>query len=233
MTSYISPTVKNHPDFKTLISNLARSDAQHDIGEINADREFEKEKISTVFFKGLPNTGNTIYNGGTNFKETGSICAVMGIDKETYYKFLSGLPDATSGSPTLQNNYFNTAQTNIPYTALKFTTNEIEGNNFLKNTGICNTARDVIFVVDFNQHHFLENLGKGDQDNTYRVHYVITPEVINDPAGKTNVNDQIFQNRSGGVILNSYVESGVSVDQYNAYSEYDENSPSYNNNFLS
>ena len=47
-------------------------------------------------------------------------------------------------------------------------------------------------VVDFNQHGFLSRLKQGPSKPDIKLYYVMTREVVNDPAPKTPVTDNLF-----------------------------------------
>jgi hypothetical protein len=104
------------------------------------------------------------------------------------------------------------------------------GKRFVENTRLGEDNNQAAIIVDFSQHHFIEDLTTGEESQ-FRIHYLITPEVVNDPAGKPNVNNKaLFGPKSTGVKLISYVELS---DRATAFTKFDENDPSTLNNFFS
>ena len=104
------------------------------------------------------------------------------------------------------------------------------GKNFVNNTKLGEDAREAAIIVDFSQHHFIENLSSGDKDE-FKIHYLMTPEVVNDPAGKPNIhNKSLFGIVDKGVRLISYVQTDV---ESISYTKFNPNEPSTNNNFFS
>lgn len=104
------------------------------------------------------------------------------------------------------------------------------GSTFVTNTKLGEEARQAAIIVDFSQHHFIEDLTVGSKDE-FQVHYLMTPEVVNDPAGKPNVNNKsLFGLPDNGVRLISYVQTDP---QPLSYTNYDDSDPSTSNNFFS
>jgi hypothetical protein len=112
-----------------------------------------------------------------------------------------------------------------PYTGPNF------GKTFVDNTKLGGNLMEAAFIVDFSQHHFMGSLVNGAQVNNFEIHYLMTPEVVNDPAGKPNINNpSLFHTDIGGVKLISYIQTGINTTSYNSY---DPNDPSPANNFFS
>jgi hypothetical protein len=104
------------------------------------------------------------------------------------------------------------------------------GKSFVTNTKLGEDGLEAAIIVDFSQHHFIEDLASGDGDN-FKIHYLMTPEVVNDPAGKPNVhNASLFKNDNKGVKLISYVQTDVDTM---SYTKYNQKEPSTSNNFFS
>ena len=107
------------------------------------------------------------------------------------------------------------------------------GVDFIENTKLCEDGLEAAFVVDYSQHHFLENLATGDnKGNTiYNIYYLMTPEVVNDPAEKPNVNNKnLFGIEGKKVQLVSCVEEDNGPI---SYTPFDPNDPLTSNNFFS
>jgi len=95
------------------------------------------------------------------------------------------------------------------------------GATFFSNTKLSGNHKNASLIVDYNQHHFIEKLTTGTplQDNI--IYYLMTPEVVNDPAGKTNIhNKEIFHGRNEGVKLVSCIQTTskpIAFTKYNPY----------------
>ena len=104
------------------------------------------------------------------------------------------------------------------------------GKKFVENTKLGEDGQEAAIIVDFSQHHFVEDLTKGEKSE-FVIHYLMTPEVVNDPAGKPNVNNKsLFDVKDNGIRLKSYVELG---NNEISYTKFDENDPIPSNNFFS
>lgn len=98
------------------------------------------------------------------------------------------------------------------------------GATFFSNTKLNGNHKNASFIVDYNQHHFIEKLTTGAalQDNI--IYYLMTPEVVNDPAGKTNIhNKQIFHGRDEGVRLVSCIQTTPTPIAFTKYNPYEIN----------
>ncbi len=109
------------------------------------------------------------------------------------------------------------------------------GCDFINNTKLCEDGNSAAFVVDYSQHHFLENLATGDNKGegncNYNIYYLMTPEVVNDPAEKPNVNNKnLFGITGKNVTLVSCVEEDNGPI---SYTPFDPNDPLTSNNFFS
>lgn len=102
--------------------------------------------------------------------------------------------------------------------------------NFREITNIdCDTGKATL-ILDFSQHGFISKLKQGD-DAKCIINYIATPETVNDPAGKTNVHDNIFDpNNKNGFEMRSYMQT---TPGSTFYTPYDENNPATTNNFFS
>jgi len=78
------------------------------------------------------------------------------------------------------------------------TTSTITFASFLSSKIKTNT--EINFIVDFNQCGFLDMVLNDSKNNVEdinfepKINYLMTPEVLNDPAGKTNLQDNLFKN---------------------------------------
>lgn len=104
------------------------------------------------------------------------------------------------------------------------------GKTFVTNTKLGEDVLEAAIIVDFSQHHFMEDLANGASDN-FKIHYLMTPEVVNDPAGKPNVNNKsLFGIQDKGIKLISYVQTDPEPISYTKYNQFE---PSTSNNFFS
>jgi len=105
------------------------------------------------------------------------------------------------------------------------------GKNFFENTKLGEDGFEAAIIVDFSQHHFIEDLTMGTRaGNNAKIHYLMTPEVVNDPAGKPNVNNKSLFGLNSGVQLISYVQTDPETM---SYTKYNPKEPSTSNNFFS
>lgn len=90
---------------------------------------------------------------------------------------------------------------------------KIPASIMLNNLGIVSGS---ILNVDF-QYHLWDLLKSGPEDTTHDIYLIMNPENINDPAGKFNMNDNIFAKRKGvNVIL-----AKCATQENTVYSSYD------------
>jgi len=217
------------------LANLAKADAKHDLPEI-VTIENTNNKGNDAFNMGLPEkSDNSI------LKEEDTFFSVIVEPKNTSNKKLNEyLHDNISENPGTDIFKIGFGTTIInQYTASKFL---IHSRTNPKGKKVNPTVEeyekhignDSIIVVDFNQHGFIETLKKDTKKKSdFTCHYVLTEEVVNDPAGKTNVYDKnIFNATDPGIQLKSYVQE-YSSSNGACYTAYDENSVSLNNLFFS
>ena len=240
--SFISIETKKNQEFQNLLANMSRADAQHDI-PIFKSKFKENKNILNAFAKGLPVYPNESLDEEKCLKQI----FINQTQKKDLEEILDEVPNVTQSKDGSIPTTFDIGFTNVTlhnYTCVKFiiecSTNKLKnltpangdiGINFCKNTDLCGSTNNAIFVVDFNQHGFLSIFKEGTASSLYNIHYVISPEVINDPAGKTSIYDSIFSsNNNKGITLNSYVQADV---EDSLYSKYDSSIIATNNNFFS
>jgi hypothetical protein len=109
-----------------------------------------------------------------------------------------------------------------PYTGRNF------GNDFFESTRLGGiTERDIngtnaSIIVDFSQHHFMEKLTEGPRNkNNNTIYYLMTPEVVNDPAGKTNIHNKSIFDKKTGVKLVSCLQTTPTPMSYTKYNEFE------------
>jgi hypothetical protein len=104
------------------------------------------------------------------------------------------------------------------------------GKTFVTNTKLGEDFLEAAFIVDFSQHHFMKDLASG-VSHDFKIHYLMTPEVVNDPADKPNVNNKsLFGILDNGIKLISYVQTDPEPISYTKYNQHE---PSTSNNFFS
>lgn len=238
----ISCDKKASTNYKNHIANLTLADAEHDLGEVLSN-EFSKKHSELLgnFNAGIPYSST---RPGHKISEDDALNSVF--SNITNWK--NEVPDVTSARTdgSLLEISFGKSQTYFTYNAVKFcikshgeynAPSSDFGKKFVENTSLGGSGNEAAIIVDFSQHHFLEKIKEGANAN-FTVHYLMTPEVVNDPAGKPNVhNKSIFGNTSmggmlqnPGVELRSYVQTDPEPLSYTKFNEYE---PSPLNNFFS
>ena len=212
--NFIGLSVKQNIDFKKHLASLAASDTKHDFDVKFVMNEYYPQGIPNRPMKVMyeADSLNSVISSLTtrvNFLDTFEI----GTPKGFSVKF--GLDN-----PTIIHNY---TGEKFPIDKKTFDAKYFAEKNQLKNA---------ILVVDFNQHGFLSLLKQGGTtDLAINLFYVLTPEIINDPAPKTPATDSLFK-KNGGINLIPCVESN-SENTSRSYTSYDDTNISTNNNFFS
>jgi len=257
LINIITQKEKENPNFKNNLAYLSRSDAHHDLKDLFKDSLYKSNtKISNAFNSGIPVPAVISYHEGEAFASI-----ILSVDNEgnnliingeesKLQKALTEVPDCTT-EYTGKYSIFEVGIQNLPifkYKVTKFITkcsnnkdfkdeNLVDkackndfGKNFVENTKLGEDGFEAAIIVDFSQHHFMEQLVTGAKTE-FQIHYLMTPEVVNDPAGKPNVNNKtLFDVKDNGVRLKSYVQTDNSLVTYTKFDETDSN-PS--NNFFS
>ena len=244
----ITPQVKSDIVFQQKLADFCRGDASHDLGDTI---KFTDADVLGVFNEALP------YQARTTLSEPEILHSViLGLIGTTKTEKVASLntklatvPDVTTNpeqAPAIIDiGYVNNgAQVNLfTYNAVRFnipsSTNNVTANGpscntdfgetFVKNTKL--GTKEAAFIVDFSQHHFMEKLVQGKKYKTFNIHYLMTPEVVNDPAGKPNVDNRtLFSEHTGGVNLCSYVQRNIDPV---CYTPFDVSAANPLNNFFS
>lgn len=252
----LTPENKRNPNFKNEVAKLSRSDAHHDLKDVFKDNIYKTEQsVRTAFDSGIPVPATSAYHEGEAFAAVilsadteGNNIVING--EEALDRALDSVPDCTS-EYNGRYSVFDVGVTGMPlfkYKVVRFVTNCSNnvnfkrenlsaiacksdfGKKFVENVKLGEDGNEAAIVVDFSQHHFIEDLTSGTKTE-FQVHYLMTPEVVNDPAGKPNVNNRsLFDIQDNGVRLKSYVQSD---DVSTTYARFDESDPSPSNNFFS
>jgi hypothetical protein len=248
---FITTDIKQNDAFKQQLANMARGDAHHDLDEVFKRKIYENDaNVKTAFDAGIPAKPNTYYDEPNCLSSI--ILEVVGITGNDKIENLKKVTNVTNDAdnelePTIvkvglnSDTYFNydvvqfiiecstNAKANLaPYQGDNF------GNDFFERVslgGITNNdlGTNASIIVDFTQHHFMEKLGEGKRTNN-TIYYLMTPEVVNDPAGKTNIhNKSVFEN-TNGVNLVSCLQNTPNPMSYTKYNPFEANPL---NNFFS
>lgn len=246
---FITSDIKQNDSFKQQLANMARGDAHHDLDEVFKRKNYDNDSnIKKAFDAGIPFEPDDYYDEPTClasviFKVHDSI----GNDKIDQLRNVINATNENNPTPNLveiglnNKTYFNydvlqfvipcsnnTKAGLTPYTGNNF------GNDFFERVSLGGKTQKGIgtnatIIVDFSQHHFMEKISEGLRTNN-TIYYLMTPEVVNDPAGKTNIhNKSIFEN-TNGVKLVSCLQTTPNPMSYTKYNPYETNPL---NNFFS
>jgi hypothetical protein len=215
--NFIDTQTKSNPNFMQHLANLAASDSKHDFGQ-----EYVKSDnvIITIYNTGIPKSFDKVYD------ESGSVKSVLQ-NGQTLQAMFPG--DTKTADFDIKHLEQETGKVLHRYTGIK---------EYIKKDGVYNEGGqfvekcqllDSILVIDFNQNGFLSMLKNGKSDLEKKMYYVMIPELENDPAGKTPVDDKLFK-RESGVDLRAMLDM---TDKTIVYNEYDMNSEVFSNNFFS
>ena len=202
-----------NPHSQTFIANLAISDAKHD-NLVKAD-----DDVKRYLNNGLPTAAEKFLDEDSVFKSLfnhdGNNIELTP-DPMKYLKNLNSkidLPNSKSINCTIgipAGKRYNYEVFNFPVAKNFFLLGKrvfIKGDkspliddttfaSFIK--GQAPEAEAINLIVDFNQSGFLDVVRKDSKNSTYpegepKINYLMTPEVKNDPAGKTNLSDNLFK----------------------------------------
>ena len=253
----LTPKNKKNPNFKNEVAKLSRSDAHHDLKDVFKDSIYKTEQyVRAAFDSGIPVPATTSYHEGEAFAavmlsaDTEGNTIIINGREEELDRALDSVPDCTS-EYNGRYSVFDIGVSGMPlfkYKVVRFVTNCSNnvnfkrenltaiscksdfGKKFVENVKLGEDENEAAIIVDFSQHHFIEDLTTGTKTD-FQVHYLMTPEVVNDPAGKPNVNNRsLFDIQDNGVRLQSYVQTD---DVSTAYTRFDDSDPSPSNNFFS
>jgi hypothetical protein len=248
----ITPQIKKDPHFQNGLAELARGDAQHDFKDLTWG-----ETEVNILNQGLPNTAvrESHFHETEMLYFVFSDCPVTNTKKgrdDAVEAFLRTIPDVNENGDIAEpkllkigyrdNNLSPIEKPLYNYTGVRFniyTANNKDyakygkpvdknwGKNFVTNAL---GGREAAFIVDFSQHHFMEKLVEGVNYANFTVHYLMTPEVVNDPAGKPNVDNKSLFQTDTGINLYSYVQRDIDPACYTPF-DVEESNPL--NNFFS
>jgi hypothetical protein len=243
----ITPEIKQDVAFQQKLADFCRGDASHDLGDTI---KFTND-VLPVFNEALPYGSNSALSEPEILHSV--ILGLTGTNRAEKVVSLSGklagVPNVTESGDTppspINIGYVNKngAPVNLfTYNAVRFnipsSTNNVAdngascntdfGETFVKNTKL--GTKEAAFIVDFSQHHFMEKLVQGKKYANFTIHYLMTPEVVNDPAGKPNVDNKTIFSTNTGVNLYSYVQRNIDPVCYSPFTQVEANPL---NNFFS
>ena len=203
-------------DINNLLASLSASDSVHDFSH-DISGVFKMIKDKTIIYEsGLPNNSYI----GTNFDKedvalSSIIAKVNGADDNNFAETM------IANNPTIQ--YANDGTLiSASYPILTKNGNEYQVTSAIIASGSRRTDNKVYIdahqfidtfdiedksalIIDASALSILNILKKGQHVNK-TIFYLVTPEIINDPAGKTLVDDNIFnniKNDANGVVFYS------------------------------
>ena len=235
--TFITTEIKSKTTFTDSLAKLAGTDAKHDFGLAYA----LLDKIQV----GLPKSGWPTENEKKHpfFDESGSLSSVLREQSKTepisLKKLIPTASDAnTSDPPVTVNfgiNYDSSVNVLHNYSGMKVIIKDSSGTftDGAKFVTKCNLS-DSVLVVDFNQNGFLEMLTRGKVDSSMTVNYVMIPELLNDPAGKTPLDDTIFKKYNNGIGTGINLRPLLDITNKTiVYDAYDKLNDVFSNNFFS
>jgi hypothetical protein len=261
-SSILTPENKKNVNFKKKLASLTRSDAHHDLKKVFNETSYKEAAVKKAYDSGIPYPADESFHELEAFasiviRATGPDGTPIEInnDENNLNKAFSAVPNCTDGNTEA----FSTFEVGIDKNTSLFNFKVVQfiiqcsnnslfkdgpnlaelacksnfGSRFVDNVKLGEDNREAAIIVDFTQHGFVEDLTAGDNSD-FTVHYLMTPEVVNDPAGKPNVTNKLLfgpkTSKKQGVNLISYVEE---TNDVTSYTKFDENDPNTSNNFFS
>jgi len=240
-------------DSQQFIANLAISDAKHDKLVSKTDDEMNLLNYGlpihandfideTDVFKSLFNhigQDSTLKDSPIQYLKT--LNSKTGLDADNRISCTIGIPNGK----TYNYNVFNfPVERTIPLLGKRVFT---KGNgksplttdktfaSFIKEQTRAETEA-INFIVDFNQSGFLDLVRKDSKhapnsEAEPRINYLMTPEVANDPAGKTNLSDNLFKKDKTNFV--PWLDTTVMGSNYNNFDSDPTKQSSLSGNFYS
>jgi len=252
----LTPYNKSQDKLQDMFASLTRSDAHHDLKKVFNETAYKESGIKRAFDNGIPkpavvsfheaealaaiirsaadSKGTSIDINGDEDKLSQALLDVPNCTDiyDGYSVFTVGVPDMNLFQYKVVK-FITSCSNNSEFRhedLVNLSCKSDFGKRFVENTKLGEDSNEVGIIVDFAQHHFMEFLTTGEESQ-FKIHYLVTPEVVNDPAGKPNVNNKaLFGPKNTGVKLISYVQE---TDNSTAYTKFDENDPCPANNFFS
>ena len=174
------------------LSNLAVSDLRHDFNHnISGIRDMLEPggKLNTYYNEGVPDdVGDTIF-----LEEQSLSNVVRTVDSNTNPGYIP-----TNFQQKHQIETINNKPYTVNYVLAKQGESYIDANTFLTTLQIPNNSA---IIVDATAVSIYEILRTGVRDENFNIYYIMAPEVINDPAGKTPLHSSTFNPTTSGINL--------------------------------
>ena len=174
------------------LSNLAVSDLRHDFNHnISGIRDMliPGGKLNTYYNAGVPDDfGKEIF-----IEEQSLSNVVRTVDNAVNTGYIPTIIKQNHQIETINNKPYT-----VNYVLAKEGNTYIDAKPFLNTLNIPN---DSAIIVDATAVSIYEILRKGDSDKNFNIYYIMAPEVINDPAGKTPLHSSTFNPDPSGINL--------------------------------
>jgi len=174
--------IKQNNKFIETESNLSWADSMHDF-----DKDFrtfiEKRENKEYYNDALPTSGDIPKNIWTEKQCLEEICDLftsdINVDDQKIYENFS-----------IKNKNSDFEYHKYDAYVVKVTPEDLFTNNPVEEPG--KIENNSVLVVDFAQHHFFEKIKKDTWNKAYggtnpTIYFAMVPEVLNDPALKTNI----------------------------------------------
>ena len=174
------------------LSNLAVSDLRHDFNHnINQIRDMLMPGgvLNPYYNDGVPdNVGDNIFFEGQSLSNV-----VRTVDNNINNGYIPTDFQQNHRLETINNKPYS-----VNYVLAKQGETYIDASTFLGTLGIPN---DSAIIVDATAVSIFEILHTGERDENFNIYYIMAPEVINDPAGKTPLHSSTFNPNANGINL--------------------------------
>lgn len=224
---YITVENKNNINFLTNLANMTAADCRHDFGINVSTKGIDKQ-----FSDALPASVTQSPD------EDGVLDSIITTTQAipSFRLFLDSITKDDSNGKDFDVRYPNSGQSYVTtYNVFRYDGDNYRksgfnfGSDFAQKSNLFLQTNNAAIVVDFNQHGFISKLKEGTKvDGT--IHYLMTPEVVNDPAGKPSIFDKTVFNFDSGVKMISYVQTTPTTTEYTPFNK---NSTEFSNNFFS
>jgi hypothetical protein len=210
MTSYRTEQILN------ALGNLAATDSWHDFHHDIGDISKVISDNSAIYISGLPKGVTDLSTFNSEAAALSRVVDLIGSAKEN--DFASRLVSETNRDP-----YYITTINGIKYNVIpksvatgSSTTGNKEYIPAIEFDRVLQLENNCAIIVDAAAVSLLEILKKGDPVHTSQgsgvqknIYYVMTPEVVNDPAGKTRLDNEVFRHDPGHGFKLTPCESNV------------------------
>ena len=224
---YITIENKTNTYFLTNLANMTAADCRHDFGINVITKGIDKQ-----FSDALP------VSVTQSPDEDGVLDSIITTTQSmpSFRAFLESITKDDSNGKDFDVKYINSGETYITtynvfrYDGENYRKSDFDfANDFTQKSNLFLQTNNASIVVDFNQHGFMSKLKEGSPIGG-TIHYLMTPEVVNDPAGKPSIFDKTVFNFDSGVKMISYVQTTPTTTEYTPFNK---NSTEFSNNFFS